>query len=445
MATPVIMPRQGQSVETCILAQWYKKKGDMVNKGEIILSYETDKAAFELESPASGTILEIFYQDGEEVRVLSNIAVIGQPEESVAEFRPVETALATGSSKNLSESEVIIKADASRQTGADTYTYSSEPHEIKISPRARSLAGQLNVPLSGVRGTGPDGRILERDIEIAAATLRTTPLASEVMEKEDKATGTLATGPGGQFRSVDLVTKSSGTTDEFVIKKISNIRRIIAENMHASLQNSAQLTHHLSADARKILEYRKMFKSGHTKEFGENITIPDMVCYAVIKALIIKPEINSHFLGDSIKTFHKVHLGIAVDTERGLMVPALRNADEMSLPELSSSIKSLADQCRKGNIDPELLAGKYSSFTVSNLGNYGIEMFTPVLNIPQTGILGVNTIIYRPADLGDGEIGFIPVIGLSLTYDHRAIDGAPASVFLKEVKQQIEDFEIKIR
>jgi pyruvate dehydrogenase E2 component (dihydrolipoamide acetyltransferase) len=445
MATPVIMPRQGQSVETCILAQWYKKKGEQVNKGEIILSYETDKAAFELESPASGTILEIFYQDGEEVRVLSNIAVIGQPEESVAEFRPVETGLTTGSSKNLSESEVIIKADTSRQTDADSLIYSSEPQEIKISPRARKLAARLKVPLSRVRAAGPDGRIIERDIEIAAATLRTTPLASEVMKKEGKTTGTLPTGPGGRFRSDDLVTGISSTNDEFVIKKISNIRRIIAEKMYTSLHNSAQLTHHLSADARKILEYRKMFKSGQTKEPDENITITDMVCYAVIKALKIKPEINSHFLSDTIKTFHKVHLGIAVDTERGLMVPALRNADMMSLQELSSEIKSLADQCRKGNIDPELLAGTSSSFTVSNLGNYGIEMFTPVLNVPQTGILGVNTIIYRPADLGEGEIGFIPVIGLSLTYDHRAIDGAPASVFLKEVKQQIEGFEITIR
>jgi len=444
MATPVIMPRQGQSVETCIIAQWYKKKGDLVNKGEIMLSYETDKAAFELEAPVTGTILEIFYQDGEDVRVLSNIAVIGQPGESVDEFKPGESSLTIDSSKKLSESDVIFKTDTGKQIETKTSAYLSESDEIKISPRARKFADRLNVPLSRVRGTGPDGRIIERDIEIAAATLRTTPLASEVMEKEGKTTGTMPTGPGRQFRSVDLVTKTSGITDEFVIKKISNIRRIIAENMHASLQNSAQLTHHLSADARKILEYRKMFKSGQTKEFGENITITDMVCYAVIKALIIKQEINSHFLGDSIKTFHKVHLGIAVDTERGLMVPALRNADNMSLPELSLELKSLADQCRKGNIDPELLASTSSSFTVSNLGNYGIEMFTPVLNIPQSGILGVNTIIYRPADLGNGDIGFIPVIGLSLTYDHRAIDGAPASIFLKEVKQQIEGFSINL-
>jgi pyruvate dehydrogenase E2 component (dihydrolipoamide acetyltransferase) len=444
MATPVIMPRQGQSVETCILGQWHRKKGELVNKGDVILSYETDKAAFDLEAPVSGTIIEIFYHDGEEVRVLSNIAVIGEPGESVDEFKPDASTMTSELTEKTTEAKEISKPGREINKEGVATDFISETGEMKISPRASKLAQQLNVPVSRVKGTGPGGRIIERDIEMAATTLRTTPLASEIMEKEGKSTGITPTGAGGRFRSADLVTTSTSTTDEFVIKNISNIRRIIAENMHASLQNSAQLTHHISADARKILEYRKIFKSGQSKEFGENVTINDMVCYAVIKALKIKPEINSHFLGDSIKTFHKVHLGIAVDTERGLMVPALRNADDMSLPELSDALKSLADQCRKGNIDPELLASTSATFTITNLGNYGIEMFTPVINLPQSGILGVNTITYRPADLGDGIIGLIPVIGLSLTYDHRVIDGAPASVFLREVKQQIEGFEIKI-
>ena len=444
MALPVIMPRQGQSVETCILAQWYKKKGDMVNKGEILLSYETDKAAFEIEAPVSGTILEIFYQDGEEVKVLSNIAVIGQPGESIEEFRPGTSSL-TGESKGKdSESEPTGKTGNDKKTETDLPVYHADNDEIRISPRARALAGRLNVPASRVKGTGPGGRIIERDIEAAAAGLGTTYLASEVMEKEGMTTGASPTGPGGRFRTDDLVTGSSERSDEFVIRKISNIRRIIAENMHASLQNSAQLTHHLSADARKILEYRKIFKSGQSKEYGENITINDIVCFAVIRALKVRPEINSHFLGDSIKSFNSIHLGIAVDTDRGLMVPALRNAGNMSLQELSAALKSLADQCRKGNIDPELLTSTSATFTISNLGNYGIEMFTPVLNLPQSGILGVNTITYRPADLGDGVFGFIPVIGLSLTYDHRAIDGAPASGFLQEIKKQIENFSVEM-
>jgi len=443
MATPVIMPRQGQSVETCIIGEWYKKKGDRVKEGEIILSYETDKAAFDLESPASGTILEIFYQPGEDVRVLTNIAVIGQPGESTDEFKPDELSSTAGTSTEPAKSEETVQLTDVQESEEHVITSGTGIDEVKISPRARNLASRLNVPVSGIKGTGPGGRIIERDIENATASLRTTKLASDVIEKEGKKPRTEPTGIGGQFRTGDLITETPSTEEKYVTKKISNIRKIIAENMHASLQNSAQLTHHISADARKILEYRKIFKSDPEKAKGENITINDMVCYAVIKALKIKPEINSHFLGDSIKIFNKIHLGFAVDTERGLMVPALKNADKYSLPELSRALNLLADQCRNGNIDPKLLASTAASFTVSNLGSYGVEMFTPVLNLPQTGILGVNTIIQRPADLGNGVIGFIHVIGLSLTYDHRAIDGAPASAFLKEVKDQIEGFDIK--
>ncbi len=433
MAKNVIMPRQGQSVETCIIGELYKKKGDHVTEGEIILSYETDKSAFDLESPASGIILEIFCKTGDEVGVLTNIAVIGQPGESIDEFMPKETSASAPEAGQLTDfqktEEQIIN------TGGTA--------KIKISPRARNLASRLNIDVSQVKGTGPMGKIIEKDIENAATALQTTSLTSEVIEKEGKESGKETTGHGGRIRTSDLTAEKIPDTNEYIIKKISNVRRIIAENMHSSLKNSAQLTYYTSANVRKILEYRKNFKSDPEKAKGENITINDMVCYAVIKALKIKPEINSHFLGDSIKTFYQIHLGIAVDTERGLMVPALKNAGDYSLPELSRALKSLADRCRNGNIDPELLAGDAASFTVSNLGIYGVEMFTPVLNLPQTGILGVNTIIYRPEQLGDGKIASTPFIGLSLTSDHRAIDGAPASAFLKEVKNQIEMFDIE--
>jgi pyruvate dehydrogenase E2 component (dihydrolipoamide acetyltransferase) len=160
----------------------------------------------------------------------------------------------------------------------------------------------------------------------------------------------------------------------------------------------------------------------------------------VIRALEKFPEANSHFLDDRIKIFHKVHLGIAVDTPRGLMVPSIKNASEMDLVKLSKELKSVADACRKGSINPELIQSTAATFTVSNLGSYGVEMFTPVINLPQAGILGVCTIINRPANLGNNIFGFVPYIGLSLTYDHRAIDGGPATMFLKEIKEQIEAF-----
>ena len=219
------------------------------------------------------------------------------------------------------------------------------------------------------------------------------------------------------------------------------MRKLIARTMHASLQNSAQLTHHMSADVRNILEARRKIKEGlKNGSEKQDITLNDMICMCVIRAIKKFPEINAHFLDDRIKVFNKVHLGIAVDTPRGLMVPAVKNADDMDLPTLSRELKSAADACKKGNINPELIKSTAASFTVSNLGNYGVEMFTPVINLPQSAILGVCTIINRPADLGNNTFGFVPYIGLSLTYDHRAIDGGPATLFLREIKEQIEKF-----
>jgi pyruvate dehydrogenase E2 component (dihydrolipoamide acetyltransferase) len=169
-----------------------------------------------------------------------------------------------------------------------------------------------------------------------------------------------------------------------------------------------------------------------------------MVCFAAIRALKEFPQANAHFMGDSIKYFSKVHLGVAVDTDRGLMVPALRNADDLTVAELSIKIKELAAACRKGSVDPEVLSGEAASFTVSNLGSYGVEMFTPVINLPQVAILGVNTTVLRPKELSDGTIGFIPYLGLSLTYDHRAIDGGEATRFLKQIAVEIENLDIDI-
>lgn len=222
------------------------------------------------------------------------------------------------------------------------------------------------------------------------------------------------------------------------------MRKIIAKAMHSSLQNSAQLTHHLSADARRIMELRKAAKrAAEEGRLVVNITLNDLVCFAVIKALQQFPNVNSHFLGDSMRLFNKVHLGLAVDTERGLMVPAVRGADSLSIVELAVRLKEVATACKRGSIDPDLLSSEAASFTVSNLGNYGVELFTPVINLPQSAILGVNTIVPRPKDIGGGVYAFVPHIGLSLTYDHRALDGGEATRFLKQIAIEIENLSIE--
>jgi pyruvate dehydrogenase E2 component (dihydrolipoamide acetyltransferase) len=409
MATPVIMPKQGQSVETCIITSWLKKKGEVVNTGDILFSYETDKAAFDLESTADGVLLDIFFEEGAEVPVLMTVAVIGSSGEETESFRTGKARDKTDETAEESALKTVIPNAAYIRE-----IHSDKDGKTRISPRAKLLAEEKGLNYNSIIGSGPNGRIIIRDIEEALADKKIQPVAGSPT-------------PGAEYTEQPL----------------SNVRKIIAKAMHASIQKSAQLTHHMSADVRNLLEARKMIKNGLSASTGkQDITLNDMICWCVIKALKKFPEANSHFLDDRIKTFNKVHLGIAVDTPRGLMVPAIKNADDMDLVTLSKELKSVAEACRKGSVNPELLQSNAASFTVSNLGAYGVEMFTPVINLPQTGILGVCTILHRPADLGNGVFGFIPVIGLSLTYDHRAIDGGPATLFLKEIKEQVERFRI---
>lgn len=411
MAIPVIMPKQGQSVETCIITKWFRQKGEQVKTGDILFSYETDKAAFDFESTADGTILDILYPEGSEVPVLTSVALIGSPDETMEAIMPADSGISQKEEKAI----LLPGTDkGNHEEKKQMPVAESSTERIRISPRAKRVAEKKGIDYSKIRGSGPNGRIL----------------CSDIMDTDQ---GTIAGSP---------VVPEAG--DEFTDKPLTNVRKLIARSMHASLMNSAQLTHHMSADVRGLLEARRRVKENITAgRPQQDITLNDMICFCVIKALSKFPEANSHFLDDHMRIFRRVHLGIAVDTPRGLMVPAVRNADSMDIATLSRSLKSVADDCKKGSIDPELIKSTAASFTVSNLGNYGVEMFTPVINLPQSAILGVCTIINRPADIGNNTFGFVPYIGLSLTYDHRAIDGGPATLFLREIKKEIEGFTLQ--
>jgi pyruvate dehydrogenase E2 component (dihydrolipoamide acetyltransferase) len=443
MATVVIMPKQGQSVESCIITEWNKKKGDKVTKGEILFSYETDKASFEEEAPVDGILLDLFFQEGDDVPVLTNVCVIGAEGEAI-------DALKSGSTTPVKESEVkntIVEVVESPVVKAETSTQltSASAGGAFVSPRAKNIAAKEGISLEGIQGSGPRGRIIEKDVRTALESApKTTPLARMIAETENLQPASAGTGLAGAVTSKDLTVQNPVYGTDFEIKKLSNMRKLIAKAMLTSLQNSAQLTHHLGADARRMMELRKKVKKATDAGYPTNITINDMVCYAVIKALKKFPQANSHYLGDNMKYFNKVHLGVAVDTDRGLMVPVLRNADDLSIQGLSNQLKEVAGQCRNGNINPDLLSSEAASFTVSNLGNYGVEMFTPVINLPQAAILGVNTIVPRPKDLGDGVYAFVPFIGLSLTYNHQALDGGEATRFLKQIAVEIENLEFEL-
>jgi pyruvate dehydrogenase E2 component (dihydrolipoamide acetyltransferase) len=442
MATPVLMPKQGQSVESCIITDWFKQKGDKVSKGEILFAYETDKASFEEECPADGTLLELFFAAGDEVPVLTNVAVVGNEGEPIDEFCPNGD---TPVPEVVEEKKIAETTEKPVRAEENTSPPSIQTDKQIISPRAKKLAGQKRVSVDGLQGSGPHGRIIERDVLNALEIQpRLSTLATKIADEENLVPGQTGNGMAGTFNSGDLIQRNTVYASDFEEKPLTNIRKRIAKAMYNSLQNSAQLTHHLSADARKMLALRKKSKSLVKEGKGPNITLNDLVCYAVIEALKKHPEANIHFLGNSIRYFNKIHLGLAVDTDRGLMVPAVKNADDLSLTGLASQLKAVAEACKTGGVDPDLLSSEAATFTISNLGNYGVEMFTPVLNIPQACILGVNTIIQRPAPLEDGGFGFVPYIGLSLTYDHRALDGGPATKLLAEIKNEIENLDTNL-
>ena len=438
------MPRQGQSVESCIVTEFKKKVGDKVAVGDVLFSYETDKASFDEESKVEGTVLACFYSENDEIPCLSNVMVIGEPGESFEEFAPAASAAPeTPAEAGPAPSAEVNVVEAAPETVAAAVVPGAP-----VSPRARKLAKEKGLDPGQVAGSGPHGRVIARDIE-AAQGAPLSGLARAMAAAGGLQAPSSGSGPAGMVKGSDLkawtpVTSGiSGEGEDFVVEKMSNMRKLIAKSMYNSLQNSAQLTHMLGADARTIQALRKKAKKALEEgRIDANITINDFVCYAVIKALQKFPKVNSHCLGDSMRIFNTVNLGCAVDTERGLMVPCIPHAEKLDIIALSKALKKVADDCKKGSINPDLLSSEAASFTVSNLGGFGVEWFTPVINLPQSGILGVGTIVPRPKAI-DGGMAFVPYLGLSLTYDHRALDGGEATRFLKQVAVEIETLDVE--
>ncbi len=442
MATVVIMPRQGQSVESCIITAFNKKVGDTVEKGDILFSYETDKSSFDEPAPEAGKILAVFCEEGDDVPCLENVCVIGKDGEDISAFVPKKEEEAAPPAAK--EEAVASAAVEEAPVAAATATAASVGEHTAISPRARILAEKTHADLLKAIPTGPNGRIIERDVQrLIDLGLTVSPAARDgyvgategsgingkVVLKDLEAPATAA--PAAQTAPADAC--------EYVDEKLPNIRRVIAKSMHASLSTMAQLTLNTSFDATKLLALRASLKNGAEKMGLANITLNDMVLFAVSRVLLNHRSLNAHYLDDSMRFFNTVNLGIAVDTDRGLLVPTVFGAEKMSLNELSRAAKSVITGAQGGTINPDLLRG--GTFTVTNLGSLGIESFTPVINPPQTGILGVDNITRRIKEVGGEDVTY-PAMGLSLTFDHRALDGAPAAKFLKELCFALENFDL---
>jgi pyruvate dehydrogenase E2 component (dihydrolipoamide acetyltransferase) len=433
-------------------------------------------------------MLDIYFDEGDDVPCLTNVCVIGQEGESTAEFNPngssdpavekqaAPTLTASAASATVVSASAGIAADATvNALNLATDLIQTDSIPSAISPRARALAERSGADLRFAQGSGPNGRVIERDIRqlIEAGRLATNAAAGT-----NYPSGLKGTGLGGRVSVDDInaaaafestqkaILEAAPATAEstatvstpvlatvasesaFTTVKHTNIRKLIARSMQASLAQMAQLTLNSSFDASDIIALRTKLKKageqGLTAEMGfalaEKVpTLNDIILYAVSRVLKRHPTCNAHYDDDKMTFFNQVNLGVAVDTPRGLMVPTIFVADCKSLVDLSVAVKDAVAACQKGTVSPDVLKG--GTFTVTNLGTLDIESFTPIINPPQTCILGVNTIITRVREV-NGELKSYPAMGLSLTFDHRAIDGAPAGRFLKDLKQTLENFSL---
>jgi pyruvate dehydrogenase E2 component (dihydrolipoamide acetyltransferase) len=366
-------------------------------------------------------MLETFFEEGALVPVFANICVIGEPGESTAEFAPKLGAAANGSASAVPAKPDPVFPPAQEQAAP------AAPGAVSglASPRARRFAAQRGIDMEGLTGSGPGGRVLEQDVrEACHSAPRASGLARRRMA-EGYELAASATGMNGMFVAADL--SEPGLA-------LPRMRETIARRMRESLSTTAQYTLTSSAGAAGLLAIRRREKTRRP-----NVTINALVLFAAIRALERMPELNGELRSGKLYRRRRIHLGFACDTDRGLMVPVIRNAEAMNVTELAGAAKSLADAAVSGAISPDDLAG--ATFTVSNLGALGIESFTPIINAPQVAILGVNSIELH-AMRREGGIDFEDRIGLSLTCDHQVIDGAPGARFLGVVRECIEKIEL---
>lgn len=413
MAVP-IRPPLAQPGETRTIIAWTREIGDPVSAGETICEVETDKATVEIESQADGVLVARLFDVGAEIPEDGPIAMVGNPDE----IGVAETGAADAAAKPADVAPPVpagppapARPTAPAAPAPAPQPETAAPRRLAVSPRARKRAAELSVTLAGLTGTGPGGRIIERDVLAAGAA---APAAAPTAA---------ATTP-----VADQVIPVRGT------------RRLIAERMHASLRDTAQLTMTSYADATRLLQLRAAFKTADPQFEMSDVTLNDLLLFAVSRTLIEHPEINAICRdgesGIEIVRSGAVHLAFAVDTPRVLMVPVIRDAAGLRVRELSRSAADLAERCRDGAITPAELSG--GTFTVSNLGSFGVESFTPILNPPQAAILGVGAVTWRP--IGEQEVQ--QQIALSLTIDHRLIDGAPAARFLQTLCARIAELDV---
>ena len=429
MATKVLVPPLGQTVDLVTLVAWHSSEGETVKQGEMLFAIETDKAILDIEAPASGVLCRVIAQPGDEVQVLSAIALIAEPGEVLE-----ENAAASGPK---SAAETHRSALARAEVGGDGQKR-DRGRRIFVSPRARRLAEEHGLSLTNLKPTGPEGAIIERDVRAhldARGETKISPVAHPVAPDAGIdwriAPGS---GPSGQPMRTDIAMALDkiGSADGEVLETIPmrGVRAVIAERMAQSSATAAHVTLNSEADATALVKLRRQLASD-----GVDVSYNALLLHILGRALHDHPRLNASLWEDTIQVWQRVHVSLAVDSDRGLLVPVIRDVDRKGLTQLEDEIRSLVERARAGHCSPEELSG--GTFTLTNLGMFGIDSFTPIINLPECSILGVGRIKTQPAFAGD-QVVARQAMWLSLSFDHRLVDGAPAARFMQRVVQLIE-------
>ena len=424
--TEVRMPALGESVTEGTVTTWLKAVGDAVDADEPLLEVSTDKVDSEVPAPVAGFLAEIRVPEDETVEVGTVVAIISETAPSAAPAAPAVAAAPVAPVDPFPNASTL----AAVATGAPVVaTPAVATGSAYVTPIVRKLARDLGVDLATVSGTGVGGRVRREDVEAATAAARAAAAAPAP-----------APAPAAKVEAVREPSPLRGTTE-----KMSRLRQTIARRMVESLQTAAQLTTVIEVDATKVAALRARSKDAFLAKHGTKLTFLPFFVKAATEALAYHPKINATINDKEVTYFDYEHVGIAVDTPRGLLVPVIKNAGEKDIPGIAASINDLAARTRDSKIGPDELSG--STFTVTNTGSGGALFDTPVLNMPETAIMGVGTIVKRPVVMkgidGADVIAIRSMVYLSLSYDHRLVDGADASRFLMDVKKRLEAGEFE--
>ncbi len=439
MATDILMPKWGLTMKEGKLSKWLKKEGDSVKKGEAIFEVETDKITNTVEAAGDGVLFQIVVPEGETVAVKTVVGVIAADGEA-----PERKAAAAGSAPAATEETGTGNAPAPKAKSGGF---------VLASPIARRLAKEQGIDLADVTGTGPNGRVTEKDILSYTPEpdeydgFNAAPQAIELARKSGiDLSDITGSGEGGKILKVDILRamqpayepSSSQKTSKPEIIPFAGMRKIIADNMMASLHGMAQLTVFVECDITEMTAFRDRVRAKYARnEDIPRVSYNDIVALAVSRTLLKYPYMNSWLTDDGIVRHKQVNLGIAVALTEGLVVPHVKDAEKMSLTELAVAIRDVAGKARKGGLTMDELQG--GTFTITNVSMLGVDGFTPIINPPEVGILGVGRAVERPAVAPDGSIKARTMMTLSLTFDHRVTDGAPAMNFLRGLADCLED------